>query len=161
MASHRRLAAALAIAIATALTVAAAWARPAAAALVPGESLAGVTIGQSAAGVRKQLGKPRKRTTQRDPFRRVWHYRRLRIYFFDAMVVQVQTTRSGERDEATGIGIGSTMSEMRAAYSGERCRTSGNAVRCTIGQTGGSGERSSTFAGTAARISSIEIAVVI
>lgn len=87
--------------------------------IVVNKSIAGVSLGESKAGVRHHLGKPRL-----DPkLPRDWFYikRKLVITFKNNHVVEVYTQSRSERT-ASGIGVGSTEAAIKAHVKGVKCQ---------------------------------------
>lgn len=116
----------VAIAAGFALALWAALPAVAEARIVPGKSVAGVALGDSAAKVRSVLGKPEAGSN----FLNYRYVRRhgLGVYFIAGKVFEITVVR-GRRATAKGIRIGSTRSALNAAYRGVRCRAAAAGAR--------------------------------
>jgi hypothetical protein len=100
-------------------------ATPAGAAIVPGQSIAGVELGMTQTEVNWTLGLPPVTQHGSNEFGSFtkFKYHRLTVTFQgDVQVTAVKTTRKLERT-AHGIGVGSTRAELRAGVTHLRCDT--------------------------------------
>jgi len=101
--------------------------------IVPQRGIAGVSIGMSKKKVRAILGKPRKVVQKMNvagPFTE-YQYRALTVDFQNGRVLtDVSTTRRHERT-ASGVGVGSTKSEVQKAVHGVSC----NGAVCKVGKS--------------------------
>ena len=108
------------------------------AALVPGKSLRGVSIGMQPSDVRRVLGKPRSDRTQswNGTQRRQMSFSKVHVVFrgtgSTATVVNVSTTSRKERTR--GVGVGSSEKQLTAALVGERCKTENGYRHCYLGR---------------------------
>lgn len=94
--------------------------------IVPGRSIAGVSLGMTPAQVQARLGAP----IGRGPGR--WYYARVWIGFRSRRVVEITTTRGTER-LANGLGVDSTEAQIRAAFPAARCEAATPFRRCRLG----------------------------
>ena len=121
-----------------ALAVVAALALPssAAAAIVPGKSIGGIALSMSQAKVRATLGKPssiQRGTNDFGPWTN-YVYAKYTVHFQgNTQVTQIDTTSAAERT-ASGVGVGSTKAQVRAALRGEKCEGPANAGHCYLGE---------------------------
>ena len=102
-----------------------AFAAPAGATIVPGQSIAGVELEMTQAEVITVLGAPSATQHGSNEFGSFtkFKYRRLTVTFQgDVQVTAVKTTRKLERT-AHDIGVGSTRAELRAGVTHLRCET--------------------------------------
>jgi hypothetical protein len=122
----------------------------AAATIKPARGMSGVTLGMTPAQVHAKLGRPVGKGAGR------WYYGRVWVGFRGRRVVEVTTTRSAER-LANGLGVDSTLSQIRAAYPQARCGAMGAFRRCRLG-TGAPRSRVTDFMiGSTGRVIQITI----
>ena len=115
----------------TALALAAAGS----ASIVPQRSIAGIKLGLSERGVRAKLGAPIRVRTGTNI---VGHWRRL---IYPRVTVAFQNgdratfilTKSRLEKTASGIGVGSRLTQVRAGLSGEKCKREFGAYHCWTG----------------------------
>lgn len=119
---------ALALAAGIALTGAALFApMQADAVIVPGKSVAGVALGDSAAKVRAKLGKPEAGST---PFNlRYLRRHGVGVYLIAGKVVDLTVT-GGREATAKRVRVGSSEAALKKAYPAARCRAT--ATRATV-----------------------------
>ena len=109
-----------------------AGASTAAALIVPGRSVAGVRLNDTAAKVRKTLGAPEKGSTPLS-----YRYIRRRgfgVYFISNRVFQITVLRRPQATRA-GVRIGTPLKRLRLAHRGVKCRTAivgRNTMECTL-----------------------------
>jgi len=97
--------------------------------------IAGVHLQMTPDQVRDVLGSPRGVKNGRNPVGRYfeYHYSGLLIRFQGLKYVTlISTNRKSERT-GNGIGVGSTKAQVRAKFTGARCRTGLGARLCYVG----------------------------
>ena len=115
------------------------FAAPAAATIVPGRGMAGITLRMTESQVRDKLGAPLLITRRRGALGLLvtrLHYRRIDVDLqrLDGKlaVIRVMTTRPNERTES-GVGVGSPMAAVER-LAGARCRWEASTRYCGIGR---------------------------
>ncbi|MBI3998774.1 MAG: hypothetical protein HY355_07040 [Armatimonadetes bacterium] len=83
--------------------------------IVPGQSIAGVTLGRSAPATLARLGQPMETRTLRDGMLYTYPRYGLNVYVTDGVVRAVSTTNSLLRT-AEGIALGSTVADVRRVF---------------------------------------------
>jgi hypothetical protein len=126
---RRRLALALTAALALGMAL------PAAATIVPQHSIAGVKLGMTEKRVRALKGKPlavRKSRNDFGTFRELV-YARVRVGFQSGSKVTAVSTTSPKERTARGLGIGSSVEQIKAALKGVRCKKEFGIDHCWLG----------------------------
>jgi hypothetical protein len=100
--------------------------------IVPGRSIAGISLGMRPAQVQAKLGRPIGKAPGR------WFYPHVWVVFQDRKVVELTTTRY--QRFSNGIGIDSTEPQIRAAFPRVQCGQAPPFRRCRLG-TGEPGSR--------------------
>ena len=104
--------------------------------IVPQRGIAGVRLGMSKAQVRAVLGAPRRGLRGRNEFGSFleMRYRRLAVVLQGgSTVTSIRTSRRSERTRS-GVGVGSTETQLRAGVQGLRCRTEFGVRHCFLGR---------------------------
>ncbi|MDR7417490.1 MAG: hypothetical protein QN178_01110 [Armatimonadota bacterium] len=83
--------------------------------IVPGQSIAGLSLGRSTSSTVTRLGQPNEARTLRDGLMYTYPRYGLNVYTTDGIVRAVSTTNSLLRT-AEGIALGSTVADVRRAY---------------------------------------------
>ena len=143
----RRLAA-----IASAAVLTATAAADASATIVPGKGMSGVALGMTKAQVRARLGGPVGTGGGR------WYYARVWVGFRAGRAVEITTTRSTERTSG-GLGVDSSESSLRSAYSRLACTPATPFRRCRLG-SGAPGTRVTDFMVGRGRVLQITVALL-
>ncbi len=86
--------------------------------IVPGQSLAGVTLGRSASSALGRLGRPAETRALRDSTLYAYPRYGMNVYVTDGVVRAVSTTNSLLRT-SEGIALGSTVADVRRIYGGQ------------------------------------------
>lgn len=127
--AQRRLIAA--VAGASAATLLAAIPAMAEARIVPGKTVAGVSLGDGAAKVKRVLGEPERGSN-------VLNYRYVKrhglgVYFIGGKAFEITVLR-GAQATPNGIKVGSTARALSKAYPAARCRAAvaGNKTECRL-----------------------------
>lgn len=149
------------------LTLAVVLAVPATASatIVVNVGIAGVKPGQSQAKVRSILGKPGSTSRGRNEFGNVttffYNVRKLEVSFQGNANVTNISTRSPDERTAGGLGVGSTLARVRAAFKTEKCFKSSSAVGlCLIGGNR-IGQKGTTFRFVKNKVNDVSIGIVI
>jgi hypothetical protein len=86
--------------------------------IVPGQSIAGVSLGRTASATAARLGQPSEARTLRDGTMYTYPRYGLNVYATDGTVRAISTTNSLLRT-AEGIALGSTVADVRRVYGGQ------------------------------------------
>lgn len=127
---RRPITAALGLGAATLALCLVAGAAPAEAKIVPGQSVAGVKLGDSAARVRAVLGAPERGSNLLNA--RYIRRHGLGVYFIAGRVFDITVVRRPQA--AKGIRVGSARAALTRAYPKAVCRkaVAANTVECTL-----------------------------
>jgi len=106
------------------------------AAIVPQRSIAGVKLGMSEAKVKAQLGAPLRVRNGSNLFGhwRQLFYARVAISFQSGNTATSLSTRSALEKTASGVGVGSTLEQVRAGLQGEQCKREFGLHHCWLGR---------------------------
>lgn len=134
----------------------------ASAVIIPQQSIGGVKIGMSETKVKAKLGEPlRVRSGSNDfGYWRTLVYKNVSVSFqTGSKATSVRTTSKSERT-ARGVGVGSTLAEVRAGLSGETCKREFGIHHCWLGNWD-AGRVITEFRLEKNRVSAVRIARVI
>ena len=98
-------------------------------------SIAGAKLGMTEAQVEKKLGQPRRILTGTNEFG-AWRslvYRRVTVTLQSGKKVTTLTTKSSEESTKSGVGVGSTRTQLRSDIRGETCEKAYGLDHCWIG----------------------------
>ena len=132
------------------------------AAIVSQQGIAGVKIGMAKAKVRSVLGKPTSVKRGSNDFGKytIFKYAGLQTEFQgNTTLTGVSTTRTSERT-ASGIGVGSTVAQVKAKIKGVTCATDSGFRHCYLGKFR-AGRRVTDFAIKRGKVSRVDVGVVI
>jgi hypothetical protein len=138
------------------------FASPAVATILPQKGIAGVSIGMSQGKVRSVLGKPSSVKRGSNDFGKymIYRYPGLRVSFQgNASVTDMSTTRKSERT-ARGVGVGSTVTKLKAGVKGLTCKTESGFRHCYLGKFL-AGRRVTDFVVKRGKVSRVDVGVVI
>jgi len=137
------------------------------AAIVPQHSIAGVKLGLTRAQVEARLGTPiRVQSRKSKSFGFSWRdlvYSRVTVSVFlpsNGSKVFGLTTKSKLERTTTGVGVGSTLAQVKAGLSGETCRREYGIDHCWLGNWD-AGRAITDFRLVSGRVSKITISYVI
>jgi hypothetical protein len=155
--AHPRTVLALAVAALAAAVVPTAGAK-----IVPQKSIAGVPLFATAKQVTAKLGKPvSKKTTSGELGTFVeWRYPRVTVVFRKSGPVLALRTSSRLERTLSGVGVGSTETEVRRGVLRVRCETFATFRTCTVGEEL-PGHRVTAFHLRRGRVQSITLGIVI
>jgi hypothetical protein len=150
-----------------ALLAAFSFAAPAAATIIPGRGMAGITLRMTESQVRGRLGAPLVITRTRGALGFLvtrLHYRRIDIDLqrLDGkpVVIRVLTTRPAERTES-GVGVGSPLAAVEG-LAGARCWREASTRYCGIGRRDKPLSRFTMFwIGADRRVTSISVSLIV
>ena len=106
------------------------------AAIVPQHSIGGVRLGLSERAVRAKLGPPHqfyKGASELGHWRRLV-YPRVTIVFQNGDKATFIRTRNAREKTASGVGVGSTLAQVRARLHGEKCKREFGIHHCWLGR---------------------------
>ncbi len=104
--------------------------------IVPQHSIAGVKLGSSERAIKAKLGPPLhvyKGTNPFGPWRR-FVYPQVTISFQNGDRATMLLTKSSKERTASGVGLGSTLAQVRAGLHGEKCKAEFGVFHCWTGR---------------------------